>query len=119
MKKKLTTSQEGPDQDQSIVAFQLIHVLYRSKLLNAATYANVKKQFGTAITEGQVSSDFLDRFWFELTKHTGRPKKALPELSSFFPKVEKGELSATDVCKILKISRSTYYRRYREWLAEH
>lgn len=119
MKKILTTGQESSNQDQSIVAFQLIHALYCSKLLNEATYANIKKQFGTAITEGQVSSDFLNRFQSELKKQTGRPKKVLLELPSFFPKVENGELSATDVCKTFQISRSTYYRRYREWLAEH
>ena len=119
MEKILNASQEDSNQDQSIVAFQLIHVLYCSKLINAATYANIKKQFGTAITEGQVSSDFLDRFRSELTKQAGRPKKVLLELPGYFSKVENGELSATDVCKMLKISRSTYYRRYREWLAEH
>lgn len=119
MKKILTAGQEGLNQDRSIVAFQLIYALYCSKLLNEATYINIKKQFGTAITEGQVSSDFLDRFRFELKKQAGRPRKSLLELPCFFPKVENGELSATDVCKKFKISRSTYYRRYREWLAEH
>ena len=84
MKKNLTTGQADPNQDQSIVAFQLIHALYCSKLLNAATYANIKKQFGSAITESQVSSDFLDRFRSELIKQTGRPKKDLLELPGFF-----------------------------------
>ena len=118
MKKLITTSPKGPHQDQAIVAFQLIHALYCSKLLNTATYANIKKQFGPSITAVQVSPDFLDRFRSELNKQTGRPKKVLLELPHFFPKVENGELSATDVCKTLKISRSTYYRRYYEWLAE-
>ena len=119
MKKFLTTSQDVPNQDQAIVAFHLIHSLYCSKLLNTATYTNIKNQFGPFITESQVSSDFLDRFRSELKKQTGRPKKVLLDLPSFFPKVENGELSATDVCNILKISRSTYYRRYREWLEEN
>ncbi len=107
MKKIVTTVQESTIQDQSIVAFQLIHALYCSEMLNAATYTNIKKHFGTAITEGQVSSDFLNRFRLELKKQTGRPKKVLLDLPSLFPKVEDGELFATDVCKALKISRST------------
>lgn len=120
MMKNLTTAkQEQPNPDQSIIAFQLIHTLYCAKLLNTATYDNVKKQFGPAITEGQLSSDFLNRFRLELKKQTGRPKKVLFDLPRYFSKVENGELSATDVCKIFKISRSTYYRRYREWLMEH
>lgn len=119
MKKNLSTGQESSNQDQSIVAFQLIHTLYCSKILNTATYSNIKKQFGPAITEGQVSSDFFNRFRSELKKQPGRPKKALLELPSFFAKVENGELSVTDVCKIFEISRSTYYRRYREWQEEH
>lgn len=119
MKKNPTTNQELLNQDQSIIAFHLIHALYCAKMLNAATYTKITKYFGPAITEGQVSSDFLDRFQHELKKLTGRPKKVLFDLPSFFPKVENGELSATDVCKSLKISRSTYYRRYREWLTEH
>lgn len=78
MRNLTTAKQEQPNPDQSIIAFQLIHTLYCSKLLNTATYDNIKKQFGPAITEGQLSSDFLNRFRLELkSKPVGQRKSCL------------------------------------------
>lgn len=50
---------------------------------------------------------------------TGRPKKQIDDFESVYNAVKNGELSATRAAKQLGISRSTWYRKAREYEDEN
>lgn len=50
---------------------------------------------------------------------TGRPKKAVDNFENVYNDVKEGKLSATKAAKQLNISRSTWYRRAKEYIDEN
>lgn len=50
---------------------------------------------------------------------TGRPRKTVDNFESLFTDVREGRLSATKAAKQLNISRSTWYRRAKEYIDEN
>lgn len=55
------------------------------------------------------ASDAIERD--EASNQKGRLPRELAELSEYVKLVENGEMKVTEVCRKLKIGRSTYYRR--------
>ena len=50
---------------------------------------------------------------------TGRPKKQIGDFESVYNDVKRGELSATKAAKQLNISRSTWYRKIKDYEDEN
>lgn len=48
------------------------------------------------------------------TYKEGRKEKSVPKFLEFFEKTKKGELSVSESCRLLGISRSKWYKLCRE-----
>lgn len=100
---------------------QIIRFIMQTQEKNVSLFIKKEKldtsnQFGkhtlnviSAIGAVFGASDSMERE--EITNEKGRLPRELAELSEYVKLVENREMTVTEVCKKLKIGRTTYYRR--------
>lgn len=104
--------------DNRIFAFSLVRAAYNGNKISESLYEYLKKIFEKKVYEGTYSPYFYAEIRNSAMAKQNNKGKPLTELKKIFIQVDNNELMVTKACRQLKISRSTYYRKYRKWNAE-
>lgn len=105
-------------QDKAIIQLGLLRMLFYSGTIDEETFKAGKQRLGNDVENWRLSQHFFNSLKASHENTRGRKKKVLPDLNQIFNQADEGTISVTQACKILGISRSTYYRRYRVWKEE-
>lgn len=104
--------------DNLILTFSLVQAIYNSNKMPKWMYEHFKKTLGKKVYEGFLSPYFYAEIRNRVMAEQNNKGKPLTEIEKLFIRVDNNELMVTKACRQLKISRSTYYRKYRKWNAE-
>lgn len=104
--------------DNRIFAFSLVQAAYNGNKISKSLYEYLKRVFGKKVYEGTYSPYFYAEIRNRVMAEQNNKGKPLTEIEKLFIRVDNNELMVTKACRQLKISRSTYYRKYRKWNAE-
>lgn len=104
--------------DNRILAFIFVQAAYNGNKIFKSLYEYLKRVFGKKVYEGTYSPYFYAEIRNRAMVKQNNQGKTLTELENFFVQVDNNQLMVTKACRQLKISRSTYYRKYRKWNAE-